>query len=56
MTYQVYIKNYEGNEISNILNKEIKQFNIATIDINNGLLKKGSYYIPVEHILFIEEV
>jgi len=56
MAFVVYLKETEGNEISNILETHIKKFNVATLEISNGLLKKGSYYIPVEHILFIKEV
>lgn len=52
MVFIVTLKEHIGNEI----NKGIKTFNVSTLEINNGLLKKGSYYIPVNHILFIEEV
>jgi len=33
-----------------------KQFNTATLNITDGLLSKGNYKIPIEHILFIHEV
>ena len=52
MVFQITLKDNIGNEI----NKGIKTFNVTTLNITDGLLKKGSYYIPVNHILFIEEV
>jgi hypothetical protein len=54
--FKITLKHDIGNEISNITGQGIKTFNVATLDINNGLLKKGNYYIPIQHILFIEEV
>lgn len=56
MTYTVYLKKQEGNEISTILGQGVKKFDVATLTISSGLLKKGDYYIPIEHILFIKEV
>jgi len=50
--FKVTIKENIGNEID----RDVKTFNVSTLEINNGLLKKGNYYIPIEHILFIEEV
>lgn len=44
------------DNIGNEIGKNVKTFNVSTLEINNGLLKKGNYYIPIEHILFIEEV
>lgn len=56
MPYVVYLKKQEGNKINLILSTNVKQFNVTNLEISNGLLKKGNYYIPVEHILFIQEV
>lgn len=56
MSFTIYLKKTEGNEISGILGMGIKQFSVTTLNITDGLLKKGNYYLPVCHILFIEEV
>ena len=56
MPYVVYLKENEGQQINNILELNLKSFNVSTLDISNNLLKKGNYYIPVEHILFIKEI
>ena len=56
MSYVVYLKTYEANEISIHRGLSVSKFTVQTLEISNGLLKKGDYYIPVEHILFIEEV
>ena len=56
MSFDVYLKKTEGNQISEILGTGIKKFNVNTLSIQNGLLTKGSYQIPIEHILFIKEV
>lgn len=56
MTFTVYLKKDEGNQISDVLNIGIKTFNVTTLEISNGLLKKGDYHIPIDHILFIREV
>lgn len=50
--FQVTLKDEIGNEID----KGIKTFNVTTLEIDKGLLKKGDYYIPITHILYIEEV
>lgn len=55
MTFDIYLKKDIGNEISYRVAVG-KKFNVATVSIQDGLLKKGSYYIPVDHILFIKEV
>lgn len=55
MAYVIYLKKDEGNQISEILEMGIKQFTVPTLSIIDGLLKKGNYYIPVQHILFIKE-
>jgi len=56
MAFEIYIKKDVGNQISNILGIGLKKFEVATLDINFGLLKKGNYQIPIEHILFVKEV
>lgn len=56
MAYLITIKKDIQNQISQYITGVNKQITVSTLEINNGLLKKGSYYIPVEHILFIEEV
>lgn len=56
MSFDVHLKKAEANETSHILGVGIRSFNVSTLDISDGLLVKGSYRIPVEHILFIKEV
>ena len=56
MPFDVYLKKDIGNQISFIIGNSVKKFSVSNIEISSGLLKKGSYQIPVEHILFIEEV
>jgi len=56
MSFIIYLKDDIGNEISAILDEPIKEITVSTLSINDGLLKKGNYYIPLEHILFIKEV
>jgi len=56
MAFKVYLRKDVGNQISLILAEGIKEFTVNTLEISDGLLKKGSYYIPVEHILFIKEI
>jgi len=52
MSFDITLQENIGNEIG----LGIKTFNVVTLNITNGLLKKGDYYIPVEHILFIKEI
>lgn len=56
MAYVVYLKNNIGNMILQIDQDLPKQFTTSTLQITDGLLTKGDYKIPVEHILFIHEV
>ena len=56
MTFIITIKKEIQNEVSTYLEDVTKQITVTTLNISDGLLKKGSYYIPVSHILFIEEV
>jgi hypothetical protein len=56
MAYKVHLKKTEGNEISNILNTGVKEFTVETLTITNGLIYKGNKAIPIQSILFVEEV
>jgi len=56
MAFEIYLKKEIGNQIGAILGEGFKVVTVASLTINDGLLKKGDYYIPVEHILFIKEV
>jgi len=56
MVYQITIRKDLQNELFHYVDKIPKQITVSTLNITDGLLKKGDYYIPVEHILFIEEV
>jgi len=55
MSFIIYLKEDIGNQISAILDEPIKEITVTTLNISDGLLKKGNYYIPLEHILFIKE-
>lgn len=56
MTFEIYLKKDIGNQIREFVPNVEKIISVDSLEINNGLLKKGSYYIPIEHILFIKEV
>lgn len=56
MVFEVYLKKDVGNDISNILNMGIKKFTVPSISVVDGFLEKGSYKIPISHVLFIKEV
>ena len=56
MVYRVTLKGNIHSEIDKYFQGIERKIEVATLNITDGLLKKGSYYIPVEHILFIEEV
>jgi len=56
MVFEIYLKDEIGNQIAQHLDELPKVVTVASLTINDGLLKKGNYYIPVEHILFIEEI
>lgn len=58
MTFEIVLKQNIAGEIGNTLDEDELPISITVnnLDINAGLLKKGNYYIPVEHILFIKEV
>lgn len=57
MPFEIYIKKEIANEISQIV-EEVNRDKIvvATLDITYGLLTKGNYKIPLNHILFIKEI
>lgn len=55
MSFEIYLRDDIGNQISGFVDVG-KKFTVTTLDLNEGLLKKGSYRIPIEHILFIKEV
>ena len=55
MPYRIYLKDDIGNEISTIMNVP-KIIDVTTLDLSDGLLTKGAYKIPIQHILFIEEI
>jgi len=55
-TFKIYLKDNIGNMFKQIDEDLPKQFTTQSLQISNGLLSKGNYKIPVEHILFIQEV
>jgi len=56
MPFEIHLKDEIANDIAAILNVGFKPITVSTLNISDGLLTKGNYKIPVEHILFIEEV
>jgi len=56
MPFKIYIRDDIGNQICNINQDLPKIFNVTTLNITDGMLVKGDYRIPIEHILFIQEV
>lgn len=56
MSFKIYIRDSIGNEIQMIAPGLPKIFNVAMLNITDGMLVKGNYRIPVEHILFIQEI
>jgi len=56
MAFEIHFKNDIANQINIIKNIDAKNITVSTLNITDGLLKKGNYYIPVENILFIEEI
>lgn len=56
MSFVVYIKDNIGNMVSAIDPNLPKVFTTSTLQITDGMLVKGNYRLPVEHILFIHEV
>lgn len=55
MTFEIYLKKELGNDIAQYVDVG-KMFAVTTLNITDGLLKKGAYQIPIEHVLFIKEV
>jgi len=56
MVFQIILKKEIQNEIATYLGEIPKTITIPALDINNGLLTKGSYKIPIDHILIIKEL
>ncbi len=56
MSFKVYLKRNIGYQIANIDQDLPIVFSVQTLQITDGLLKKGAYSIPLTHILFIQEV
>jgi hypothetical protein len=55
MPYKIILKKLEGNEINQIL-EITREIFVSSLNIQEGFLIKGSYRIPINNILFIEEV
>lgn len=56
MSFKIYIRDGIGNEIHNVDPYLPKVLDVANLNITDGMLIKGNYRIPVEHILFIQEI
>jgi len=56
MSFKIYIKKEIQNEISLYIDQISKVITVNSLNIQNGLLIKGSYQIPINDILFIEEI
>jgi len=56
MSFKIYIRDDIGNHITAIDEDLPKIFNVISLNITDGMLIKGKYRIPLEHILFIQEV
>jgi hypothetical protein len=56
MPFEIILKEDIGNQIADLLKEKIKTTMVNQLTINNGLLKKGNYYIPLCNILLIKEV
>ena len=56
MSYKIYLKDDIANEINNKIGSNVKEFTVTDLVITNGLIHKGSYSIPIQSILFIEEI
>jgi len=53
--FKVYLKNKEGNEIS-LVKQTGKIIELNQLNITDGCVTFGNYYLPLNNILFIEEV
>jgi len=56
MPFEIVIRKEIQNEISQYLDELPKKIIVANYTINNGLLEKAPYKIPLTHILFIKEI
>lgn len=61
MVFEVHLKKECGNEINSHLSEHGdimvgKHFNVTALNITDGLLKKGNYYLPLSCIIYINEV
>lgn len=56
MSFEVYLIGSFWNDIQKIIDMEKQPITVSTLVINDGLLKKGDYYVPIDKILFIKEV
>jgi len=56
MSYMVYLKDEEGNQISDILGISAKRLGVDQLEYIAGSLKIGPYYLPISNILFVQEV
>jgi hypothetical protein len=56
MAFTIHIKEEIGNQISERLGNNYKTVTSSSLTITDGFLIKGNFRIPIEHILFIEEV
>jgi len=56
MAFRIYLKKEEGNDIVKAGIIESKIVEVSTLDYVAGSLKIGSYYLPLNNILFVKEV
>ncbi len=56
MAFKIYIKDNIGNMIHQHLNGIPKIIEVQNLTITDGMLIKGNYRIPIDHILFIQEI
>ena len=56
MSFEIYLKRGEGNQIGKILGASVRQLNAQTLTVSDGFLKVGAYYVPFNNILFVKEV
>lgn len=56
MPYKIYLKKSIQNEISNYKQIINKVTTVNDYTVVNGFLVKNNLAIPIDHILFIEEI
>jgi len=56
MAFEIYLRKELQNEIANYIDTISKKITVNTLSIQEGMLIKNPYRIPIEHILFIKEV